>query len=53
MQIGVAGLGAMGAAVAARLVELGHQVTVWNRSPGANIGRAVGPMLGYATWWRR
>jgi 3-hydroxyisobutyrate dehydrogenase len=23
----------MGAAVAARLVELGHQVTVWNRSP--------------------
>jgi 3-hydroxyisobutyrate dehydrogenase len=33
MQIGVAGLGAMGAAVAARLLELGHQVTVWNRTP--------------------
>jgi len=33
MQIGVAGLGAMGAAVAARLLQLGHQVTVWNRSP--------------------
>jgi 3-hydroxyisobutyrate dehydrogenase len=33
MQIGVAGLGAMGAAVAARLLDLGHQVTVWNRSP--------------------
>jgi len=32
MQIGVAGLGAMGAAVAARLLEVGHQITVWNRS---------------------
>jgi 3-hydroxyisobutyrate dehydrogenase len=34
MHIGVAGLGAMGAAVAARLLEVGHQVTVWNRSAG-------------------
>ena len=33
MNIGVAGLGAMGAAIAARLIEVGHQVTVWNRSP--------------------
>jgi 3-hydroxyisobutyrate dehydrogenase len=32
MQIGVAGLGKMGAAVAARLIEVGHTVTVWNRS---------------------
>jgi 3-hydroxyisobutyrate dehydrogenase len=32
MQIGVAGIGAMGAAVAARLMEVGHQVTVWNRN---------------------
>ncbi len=32
MQIGVAGLGAMGSNVAARLKEVGHQVTVWNRS---------------------
>jgi 3-hydroxyisobutyrate dehydrogenase len=31
MQIGVAGLGNMGAAIAARLLEAGHQVTVWNR----------------------
>ena len=30
MNIGVAGLGAMGAAIAARLLEAGHQVTVWN-----------------------
>jgi 3-hydroxyisobutyrate dehydrogenase len=32
MRVGVAGLGRMGAAIAARLVEVGHQVTVWNRS---------------------
>ena len=33
MKIGVAGIGAMGAAMAARLMEVGHEVTVWNRSP--------------------
>ena len=33
MNIGVAGLGAMGANIAARLIEVGHTVTVWNRSP--------------------
>ena len=33
MKVGVAGLGAMGAAVAARLIEVGHDVTVWNRTP--------------------
>jgi 3-hydroxyisobutyrate dehydrogenase len=33
MNVGVAGLGAMGANVAARLMEVGNQVTVWNRSP--------------------
>jgi 3-hydroxyisobutyrate dehydrogenase len=32
MNIGVAGLGAMGAPIAARLIELGHQVAVWNRN---------------------
>jgi 3-hydroxyisobutyrate dehydrogenase len=32
MRIGVAGLGAMGAAIAARLIEVGHEVTVWNRT---------------------
>jgi 3-hydroxyisobutyrate dehydrogenase len=32
MRIGVAGLGRMGSAIAARLMEVGHQVTVWNRS---------------------
>jgi 3-hydroxyisobutyrate dehydrogenase len=33
MHIGLAGLGGMGAAIAARLMEVGHQVTVWNRDP--------------------
>ena len=33
MQIGVAGLGRMGAAIATRLLEVGRTLTVWNRSP--------------------
>jgi 3-hydroxyisobutyrate dehydrogenase len=33
MRIAVAGMGKMGAAIAQRLLELGHEVTVWNRSP--------------------
>jgi 3-hydroxyisobutyrate dehydrogenase len=32
MHVGVAGLGMMGAAIAQRLIEVGHSVTVWNRS---------------------
>jgi len=32
MKVGVAGLGAMGSALAARLMEVGHDVSVWNRS---------------------
>lgn len=31
-QVGIAGLGRMGAAIALRLLEQGHAVTVWNRS---------------------
>ena len=31
MRIGVAGVGRMGAAIALRLMEVGHEVTVWNR----------------------
>jgi 3-hydroxyisobutyrate dehydrogenase len=34
MNIGVLGLGRMGAALAGRLLEQGHDVVVWNRSPG-------------------
>ncbi|MBI3436700.1 MAG: NAD(P)-dependent oxidoreductase [Proteobacteria bacterium] len=32
MHIGIAGLGRMGAAIATRLKEVGHTITVWNRS---------------------
>ncbi|WP_420135308.1 NAD(P)-dependent oxidoreductase [Rhodopseudomonas sp.] len=32
MRIGVAGLGRMGSAIAQRLIEVGHEVVVWNRS---------------------
>jgi 3-hydroxyisobutyrate dehydrogenase len=46
MQIGVAGAGAMGSAIAARLMEVGHRVTVWNRTaakakPLADAGATV------------
>ena len=44
MRIGVAGIGKMGAAIAARLIEVGHDVAAWNRTPekakavaGANV----------------
>ena len=33
MRVGVAGVGRMGAAIAAHLIEVGHDVTVWNRAP--------------------
>jgi 3-hydroxyisobutyrate dehydrogenase len=33
MRIGIAGLGRMGTAIAERLMEVGHELTVWNRSP--------------------
>jgi 3-hydroxyisobutyrate dehydrogenase len=33
MRVGVAGIGKMGAAIAARLTEVGHEVAVWNRTP--------------------
>jgi len=33
LKIGIIGIGRMGAAMATRLLGLGHEVTVWNRSP--------------------
>jgi len=46
MDIGIAGVGKMGAAIALRLMEVGHKVTVWNRSadktkPLAEAGASV------------
>jgi 3-hydroxyisobutyrate dehydrogenase-like beta-hydroxyacid dehydrogenase len=34
MKIGFIGLGQMGTAIAERLIKAGHELTVWNRSPG-------------------
>jgi 3-hydroxyisobutyrate dehydrogenase len=33
MMIGIAGLGRMGSAIGERLIAVGHQLIVWNRSP--------------------
>jgi 3-hydroxyisobutyrate dehydrogenase-like beta-hydroxyacid dehydrogenase len=41
MRLTVLGLGKMGRAFAARAVARGHQVTVWNRTPGRAGGLAV------------
>jgi len=48
MKIGIAGTGRMGTAIALRLLELDHQITVWNRTPektavAAAAGAAVAP----------
>jgi len=34
VRIGVVGLGRMGKPIAARLLDAGHEVTVFNRTPG-------------------
>jgi 3-hydroxyisobutyrate dehydrogenase len=47
MRIGVAGIGKMGAAVAARLIEVGHDVAAWNRTP--DKARAVAGATAVAT----
>jgi 3-hydroxyisobutyrate dehydrogenase len=33
MNVGIAGLGRMGAAIGVRLIEVGHSLVVWNRTP--------------------
>jgi 3-hydroxyisobutyrate dehydrogenase len=48
MKIGIAGTGRMGTAMAMRLLEQGHEITVWNRTPektaaAAGAGAAVAP----------
>ena len=43
MKIGIAGTGRMGSAIAHRLIESGHAVTVWNRTPEkAKAAQAAG-----------
>jgi len=44
MQVAFLGLGIMGQAMATNLAKAGHQVTVWNRTPGKLVeGAAVAP----------
>ncbi len=44
MRVAFLGLGIMGHAMATNLVKAGHQVTVWNRSPGKLVdGAGVAP----------
>jgi len=33
MRVGIAGLGRMGSAITAHLMDVGHDLTVWNRTP--------------------
>jgi 3-hydroxyisobutyrate dehydrogenase len=40
MKIGIAGTGRMGTAIALRLLERGHQVTVWNRTLSKTVTAA-------------
>jgi len=40
MQVAFLGLGIMGAAMAANLVQKGHRVTTWNRTPGKSVAGA-------------
>jgi len=43
MKIGIAGTGRMGSAIAQRLIECRHDVTVWNRSPDkTKASQAIG-----------
>src|SRR2546430_11805410 len=41
LKIGIAGTGRMGAAVAGRLLSVGHDVTVWNRTRGKTEALAL------------
>ncbi|HEX2286143.1 MAG TPA: NAD(P)-binding domain-containing protein, partial [Mycobacterium sp.] len=41
MKASVIGLGQMGVAIAQALVSAGHDVTVWNRTPGKEVENAT------------
>ena len=44
MKVAFLGLGIMGQSMASNLVKAGHEVTVWNRTPGKRVeGAAVAP----------
>lgn len=49
MRVAFLGLGIMGQSMATNLVQAGHEVTVWNRTPGKLVeGAAVAPNPGAA-----
>ena len=41
MPVGFCGLGAMGSAIAERLLAQGHRLTVWNRTAGRAVTRSA------------
>src|SRR5437870_10032725 len=44
MRVAFLGLGIMGQSMASNLVKAGHEVTVWNRTPGKLVeGAAIAP----------
>ena len=43
MQVGIAGLGRMGAGMARRLARSGHQVVAWNRTEQTAVDLAAEP----------
>src|ERR1700749_3974812 len=44
MRVAFLGLGIMGQSMASNLVKAGHEVTVWNRTPGKMVeGAAIAP----------
>jgi 3-hydroxyisobutyrate dehydrogenase len=49
MKVGVIGIGRMGAALATRLLALGHEVTVWNRTPDKTRALAAAGATAAAT----
>jgi 3-hydroxyisobutyrate dehydrogenase-like beta-hydroxyacid dehydrogenase len=56
VNVAVVGLGQMGAAVAGLLLERGHEVAVWNRSPAPRerlVAAGAVAADGYADVWRR
>jgi 3-hydroxyisobutyrate dehydrogenase len=57
MHIGIAGIGAMGSNIGARLMEVGHKLSVWNRTAattgpladaGAGVARTPAELAGAA-----
>ena len=42
MRVAFLGLGIMGRPMASNLVKAGHEVTVWNRTPGKDVEGARG-----------